>query len=131
MFLTSGTYPGRPDPSRETLPLPPEETLYLGAVAWREVLDEGRTVAISRLALIADADLGDNYTLLQYDNRILLSGLLGWLTEEVIVVEELSGGTKIEVAWLDHLRAIGAVMVLPSLLVALLGTGVLLYRRWR
>jgi hypothetical protein len=131
VFLTSGTYPGRPDPSRETLPFPSEGPLFLGAFAWREVLDEGRTVAISRLALVADADLGDNYTLLQYDNRILLSGLVGWLTEEVIVVEELSGGTKIEVAWLDHLRTIGVVMVLPTLLVAFLGAGVLLYRRWR
>lgn len=131
VFLTTGTYPGRPDASRETLPLPPESRLSLVAFAWREVLDGNQTVAISRLALVADADLGDNYTLLQYDNRILLSGLVGWLTEEIIVVEELGGGTKIEVAWRDHWRAIGAVMVLPSLLVALVGAGVLLYRRWR
>jgi hypothetical protein len=131
VFLTSGTYPGRPDPERDLLPMPPETDLSLVAFAWREVLREGRTVAISRLALVADADLGDNYTLLQYDNRILVSGLVGWLTEEVLVVEEASGGTKVEVAWLDHWRALATVMVLPALLVALLGTGILLYRRWR
>jgi hypothetical protein len=131
VFLAPETYSGRPDPGREALPLPPRGGLPLIACAWRETLHEGKTVAISRLAVVADADFGDNYTLLQNDNRLLLSGLVGWLTEEVLLVEEETGEAKATVAWLDHWRTIATVILVPPVLVALFGTAVVLYRRWR